>query len=183
MSEKAILCVDDELIILESLKEQLKREFGDNFQIEVAESGEDALAVIADLSVRNVEIPVIISDHIMPGMKGDELLESVHKKHPKLKLLSAKTIKPLHFRFMIKEWEFPKMNWKPFLTNLSNPLRLKLEQGGTGLGLSICREIIVAHQGSIWAANSQAGGAIFCFEIPTNLEPTSLGDSGVFKPC
>ena len=31
MSESAILCVDDEAVILDSLKEQLKRQFGDRY--------------------------------------------------------------------------------------------------------------------------------------------------------
>ena len=82
LRKKAIVCVDDEAIILESLKEQLKRQFGNSYLIEPAENGEDALALVADLSERNVEIPVIISDHILPGMKADELLQSIHRKHP-----------------------------------------------------------------------------------------------------
>ena len=57
--------------------------------------------------------------------------------------------------------------------------KTKTGAGGTGLGLSICREIIAAHQGHIWAVNGETGGAIFSFEIPTNLEPVSLTDSGV----
>ena len=31
MSKSAIICVDDEVVILDSLKKQLKREFGDRF--------------------------------------------------------------------------------------------------------------------------------------------------------
>ncbi len=38
--------------------------------------------------------------------------------------------------------------------------------GGTGLGLAICREIVIAHQGLVWAENRQGGGAAFCFELP-----------------
>ena len=40
MSEPAIICVDDEIAILNSLKKQLKREFGDSFVYELAESAE-----------------------------------------------------------------------------------------------------------------------------------------------
>ena len=42
MSELAILCVDDEVVILESLKEQLKRCFGDRYVYEVAENPQEA---------------------------------------------------------------------------------------------------------------------------------------------
>ena len=42
---------------------------------------------------------------------------------------------------------------------------------GTGLGLYICKNIIEAHDGKIWAENSQDGtGAIFSFSIPVKQE-------------
>ena len=37
---------------------------------------------------------------------------------------------------------------------------------GTGLGLAICREIILAHAGTISAASRPEGGAIFTFTLP-----------------
>ena len=46
--------------------------------------------------------------------------------------------------------------------------KTKTGAGGTGLGLSISREIIIAHDGRIWAENNPEGGAIFRFEIPIN---------------
>jgi predicted signal transduction protein with EAL and GGDEF domain len=49
MSNSAILCVDDEIIILESLREQLQRHFGDRYLYEVAESVEEAWEVIDEL--------------------------------------------------------------------------------------------------------------------------------------
>jgi CheY-like chemotaxis protein len=84
MSEFAILCVDDEPIILKSLKEQLKRQFGNNYLYEVAESAEDASEIIEELQEEGVEVIVIVSDWLMPGMKGDEFLIRVHEKFPKI---------------------------------------------------------------------------------------------------
>src|SRR4028119_673680 len=83
MSASVIICVDDEPFVLESLKEQLKRNLGDNYYIEVAESGEEALEIVEDLQEEGIEIPLIISDQIMPGMKGYELLIQLHSRHPK----------------------------------------------------------------------------------------------------
>lgn len=40
--------------------------------------------------------------------------------------------------------------------------------GGTGLGLSISREIILLHQGEIWAENSVDRGAMFSIRLPRN---------------
>ena len=82
--DKAILCVDDEPIILESLKIELGQSFGKDFIIEVAESGEEALEVLDFLAERNIHTLVIVSDWLMPDMKGDELLTRVHLKYPKM---------------------------------------------------------------------------------------------------
>ena len=84
MSSAAILCVDDEIVILESLKEQLKRCFGDRFIYEVAESAEEAWEVIEKLHDDDIEILIIVSDWLMPGIKGDEFLIQVHQKFPQL---------------------------------------------------------------------------------------------------
>lgn len=84
MSETAILCVDDEEVVLESLKEQLKRKFGDEYLYETTESVEDAWEVIEELMSDEVKIVVIISDWLMPEMKGDQFLIEVHQKFPEI---------------------------------------------------------------------------------------------------
>ncbi len=81
---KAILCVDDETIVLESLKEQLMQSFGNEFIIETAESGEEALELIDFLASRSVDTLLIISDWLMPEMRGDELMVKIHRKFPKI---------------------------------------------------------------------------------------------------
>ena len=78
-----ILCVDDEKIILSSLKEQLKRHFGAEYSIETVESGEEALEVVDEFREGRIEMPIVVADQIMPGMKGDELLIHIHQKLPK----------------------------------------------------------------------------------------------------
>ena len=82
MNQRAILCVDDELMIISTLKTTLKREFGESFIYEHALNAEDALYTIEDLLKKNIEIILIISDWLMPGMKGDEFLFQVFEKHP-----------------------------------------------------------------------------------------------------
>jgi CheY-like chemotaxis protein len=82
MSKPTILCVDDETFVLESLEIELKRAFRDTYDYEFAESAEEALEVIQELSEDNIKILLIISDWLMPGMKGDELLVNIHQKMP-----------------------------------------------------------------------------------------------------
>jgi CheY-like chemotaxis protein len=84
MPKPVILCVDDEIIILESLKMQLRRAFGDTYFYEVAESADEALEIIDELYENEERILVIVSDWLMPGMKGDEFLIRVHERYPKI---------------------------------------------------------------------------------------------------
>ncbi|MEG4342597.1 adenylate/guanylate cyclase domain-containing protein [Microcoleus sp. A003_D6] len=86
MSQQVIICVDDERTVLRSLKAELQEAVGNDYIIEIAEGGEEALELIEELLDDGDEIPLIISDHIMPEMKGDELLKQAH-------LISPKTIK------------------------------------------------------------------------------------------
>ena len=81
---KAILCVDDDPMILMSLKLQLTQSFDGQFIIETAESGEEALELIEFLGGRNIDTLLIISDWLMPKMKGDELLVKVKDRFPKV---------------------------------------------------------------------------------------------------
>jgi DNA-binding NtrC family response regulator len=82
MSNSAILCVDDEVMILESLREQLQRHFGDEFFYELAEGVEEAWEVIDELYGEGIRLLVIVSDWLMPGVKGDEFLVAVHQRYP-----------------------------------------------------------------------------------------------------
>ena len=82
MNRETILCVDDEKIILDSLKSQLRRSFGERFSYEFAMSANEAMELIEELDADEVKIIIIVSDWLMPGIKGDEFLEKVHKKFP-----------------------------------------------------------------------------------------------------
>ena len=80
MNEAVILCVDDETVILESLQEQISRHFGEQFLYEAAESAEEALEILEELTEEGLKIVVIVSDWLMPGMRGDEFLVNVHQQ-------------------------------------------------------------------------------------------------------
>lgn len=115
MNRKAIICVDDEIIILDSLREQLEKHFGDAYLYEVAESAEEALEIIDELEEDDIEIAIIVSDWLMPGMKGDKFLLQVDLKYPRVaKVLltgqadqeSVNTLKELADQFTLvpKPW-------------------------------------------------------------------------------
>jgi len=116
VSKPVILCVDDECIILSSLKSQLLNNLGDSYQIELAESGEEALEIIEELRENQTEVPLIIADQIMGGMYGDELLSRIKALLPQTHSImltgqaSAESVgeavnKAGLFRYIAKPWE------------------------------------------------------------------------------
>lgn len=82
MTQAAILCVDDERVVLQTLKEQLRRHFGSRFLYETACDATTAWEVIDEMCSERVEILVIVSDWLMPGIRGDEFLAQVHQRYP-----------------------------------------------------------------------------------------------------
>jgi PAS domain S-box-containing protein len=82
MKKPVIVCIDDEPDVLNSLKIELKKAIGDRCIIETAEGGEEALQLMAGLQADEYEIALVLSDYIMPDIKGDELLRQIHEQSP-----------------------------------------------------------------------------------------------------
>ncbi|MFM7426064.1 MAG: EAL domain-containing protein [Elainella sp.] len=88
MNKSTIVCIDDEQLVLVSLRDQLTRLLGSSYSVELAESGAEALDLLADLTQADIEVPLVLCDQIMPGMGGDELLIKIHSLYPQtLKIL------------------------------------------------------------------------------------------------
>ncbi|MEG4088932.1 PAS domain S-box protein [Microcoleus sp. Pol12B4] len=115
-NKPVIICVDDEPIILQSLKIELKKTLGEEHLLETAEGGEDALELIEELLAEGCEIVAVISDYLMPNIKGDELLKQIHRILPKtIKIMLtgqadleavANTIKYAKlYRYISKPWQ------------------------------------------------------------------------------
>jgi len=110
-----ILCVDDEKIVLTSLKTELKEAFGD-YIIETAEGGEQAFEIYVEMYGAGYEIPLVLSDYIMPDLKGDELLIRIHglsRRTRKIMLTGQATLEGISnainnaklYRYIAKPWE------------------------------------------------------------------------------
>ncbi len=112
----AILCVDDEAVILQSMRTQLKQHYGNQYIYEFADSPSEGLEILDEFKERDISSIIIVSDWLMPGMRGDEFLIQVQQKFPNtIKILltgqadesavaRAKTEARLH-KFLPKPWE------------------------------------------------------------------------------
>lgn len=82
MTTAAIVMVDDEKTILDGLKGQLRAMFGPRYSYETAEDAGEALEVLAELQAGGVTVVLVVSDWLMPGKRGDELLAEIRTHYP-----------------------------------------------------------------------------------------------------
>ena len=120
-AEQVILYVDDEFLILDCMRSWLDDWFGQSHVIEVAESGEEALEVIEEHLRKGSDLCLVVSDYIMPRMKGDELLTRVRELSPDTAVimvtgqiqpdvLSAATSSLNMFQCLNKPWSSEELN-------------------------------------------------------------------------
>ncbi|HHP7229558.1 MAG TPA: response regulator [Xenococcaceae cyanobacterium] len=85
MPKPVILCVDDETLVLDSLKIELRKSFGNKYLYEFANDGAEGMEIITDiLTAEPATKMVVISDWWMPEMKGDEFLINVNRQYPQI---------------------------------------------------------------------------------------------------
>lgn len=84
MSERVVLLVDDEKVVLDTLTQQLDRQFDGEVACETAESVEEAWEVLEELDHAGVRVVVVVSDWLMPGKKGDEFLAELRTRYPSI---------------------------------------------------------------------------------------------------
>ena len=142
MEKPVILCVDDEKVVLDSLRTQLKNYLNKEYTVEIAESGQEALEIIEELIEDYGQPPyLVISDMIMPQMKGDELLSKVREICPEtLSILltgqaeKADIINAINtaglYRYIPKPWEAEDLNMtvREALTAFSNARELEKQK-------------------------------------------------------
>lgn len=80
MEKINIICVDDEREVLDSVVRDLEY-FSDLFNIEECESAIECLELLEELDANQEYVAVLISDHVMPGKSGVELLTEVEIDH------------------------------------------------------------------------------------------------------
>ena len=99
MHRLEILLVDDEAIILLSLKMELKRRYK-QYTIHTALNAEHALDILVQ---KGDSIALVISDWLLPGIKGDELLIHVNTHYPEIKKVLISGQVPDNVLTQIKE--------------------------------------------------------------------------------
>jgi thioredoxin reductase (NADPH) len=129
MSKPAILTLDDDTNVLRAVERDLRRQYGADYRITRADSGDSALELLRELKQRGDPSALFLVDQRMPGMNGVEFLEQAIDLYPEAKrvLLTAyadtdaaiKAINEVQIdHYLLKPWDPPEEKLYPVLTDL-----------------------------------------------------------------
>ncbi len=129
MGKPVILAVDDDVSVLEMVVQDLRRQYGANYRIQRAASGQAALDTCDQLKKRGDVVALFVSDQRMPGMSGVEFLGKAMELYPDAKraLLTAyadteAAIQAINTAkinyYLTKPWDPPEERLYPVLNDL-----------------------------------------------------------------
>ncbi|HEY4459277.1 MAG TPA: FAD-dependent oxidoreductase [Pseudonocardiaceae bacterium] len=125
----AILTVDDDPAVSRAVARDLRRRYGDRHRIIRAESGDQALDVLREMTLRGEPVAVIVADYRMPGMNGIEFLEQAMDLHPNARrvlltayadtgaAIDAINVVDLDY-YLLKPWDPPEEKLYPVIDSL-----------------------------------------------------------------
>ena len=82
MARPIVLAVDDDVSVLEAVVQDLRRQYGAEYRVMRAASGQAALDTLTQVKARQEPVALILSDQRMPGMTGVDFLERAREMYP-----------------------------------------------------------------------------------------------------
>ncbi|RSM65144.1 fused response regulator/thioredoxin-disulfide reductase [Kibdelosporangium aridum] len=125
----SILTVDDDPSVSRAIARDLRRQYGENYRIVRAETGDQALEALREIKLRGEEVAALLADYRMPGKSGIEFLEEAMDLFPVAKrvLLTAyadtdAAIQAINVvdldHYLLKPWDPPEEKLYPVLDDL-----------------------------------------------------------------
>ncbi len=125
----ALIVVDDEVEVLRAIARDLRRQYGSDYRILRAQTGEEVLEACADLEKKGQTVALVLSDQRMPGLSGVDVLRQVAPIFPDAKrvLLTAyadtdAAIDAINGAgvdyYLLKPWDPPEECLYPILDDL-----------------------------------------------------------------
>src|SRR6266542_3432547 len=124
-----LMTVDDEPEVLLAVERDLRKQYGADYRVLRAGSGEEALAALSDLKRRNDTVALFLVDQRMPGIGGIDFLAAATDFFPRAKrvLLTAYADTEVAIQginktkidyYLIKPWDPPEVHLYPLLNDL-----------------------------------------------------------------
>src|ERR1035438_2881668 len=82
MARPILLAVDDDVSVLEAVVQDLRRQYGAEYRVMRAASGQAALDTLTQVKARSEPVALILSDQRMPGLTGVDFLERAREIYP-----------------------------------------------------------------------------------------------------
>ena len=129
MARPILLAVDDDVSVLEAVVQDLRRQYGSEYRIMRAASGQAALDTLAQVKAREEPVALILSDQRMPGMTGVDFLERALEIYPETRrvlltayadteaAIQAINSARIHY-YLNKPWDPPEEKLYPVLNDL-----------------------------------------------------------------
>lgn len=138
VAKAAILAVDDDRVVLNSVERDLRQKYGREYRVVKAESGAQALEVLQQLKERNESMALFVVDQRMPQMNGVEFLEQAMRVYPEARkvLLTAYAdteaaiyaINKVSLDYyLMKPWDPPEENLYPVLDGLLDEWKTQVQ--------------------------------------------------------
>src|ERR1700684_4609870 len=129
MARPILLAVDDDVNVLEAVVQDLRRQYGAQYRVMRAASGQAALDTLRQVKVREEPVALLLSDQRMPGITGVEFLELARDQYPDARrvLLTAyadteaaiRAINSARIHYYLnKPWDPPEEKLYPVLSDL-----------------------------------------------------------------
>ncbi|MCB0728918.1 MAG: response regulator, partial [Ignavibacteriae bacterium] len=124
-----IIIVDDDEQVLRSIQRDVRSKYREEYRVSAADSAIEALELIQELSQKNENVALFISDQRMPEMEGVEFLEKAKEIFPEAKMVlltaysdieaAIRAINDIKLDFyLLKPWNPPEEKLYPVLDDL-----------------------------------------------------------------
>jgi thioredoxin reductase (NADPH) len=129
MARPILLAVDDDVNVLEAVVQDLRRQYGAEYRVMRAASGQAALDTLRQVKVREEPVALLLSDQRMPGITGVEFLERSREIYPNARrvlltayadteaAIQAINSARIHY-YLNKPWDPPEEKLYPVLSDL-----------------------------------------------------------------
>src|ERR1700683_680706 len=122
----AILTVDDDPGVSRSIARDLRRQYGADYRIVRAESGDQAIEALRELKRRGDLVALLLADYRMPQMNGIDFLEQAMDLYPEARrvlltayadtnaAIEAINVVDLDY-YLLKPWDPPEEKLYPVI--------------------------------------------------------------------
>jgi thioredoxin reductase (NADPH) len=128
-SRPMLLTVDDDPSVSRAVARDLRRRYGQDYQVVRASSGAEALDALREIKLRGGRVAVMLADYRMPEMSGIEFLEAAMDLFPRARraLLTAyadtdAAIAAINLvdvdHYLLKPWEPPEEKLYPIVDEM-----------------------------------------------------------------